>query len=128
MFPFEGLQAVLPGRLKDLVLEQVIIDHGTNYALVIFHFSLFDDFGEYITGAVSQYDLHSRLWDVIFDSANFKRVPVSDSGQPSDMDAIRAIQKVLVEWDSKKAGCIKELKRMRRLLNIQPVKVITLKK
>lgn len=123
---FPGMQSVLPGRMPELELDQVVIEFHGSFTLVVFMWSIDS------RCAAIQFNIETRLWDIDICEAHFRGISLYPDAKFHDTfydsDPLRVFQKLLVEGNPKKARHIEALRFWRNLLQIRPVKVIPLKK
>lgn len=122
MAGYPGLNVVLPGRLGQLELDQVSVEHWGTFTLVVFIMSIDSNV------CAINYRIETRLWDIDICEAHFAKIPLATAGHVHDADAVRVLQKLLVEGDPKGAKHRAALRHWRNLLMIRSVKIIPLRK
>lgn len=116
------LQIALPGRLNELELHQVVIDCEGLATFVNFTFFIDGNW------AGVTYDITTHLWAVVICDTHFPNIALPTFHLVCDCDAVKALQKLLVEGSSKNKKQIQALQYWRNLMQVQHVKVLSLKK
>lgn len=107
----------LPGRLSECKCDCFTLEYSGGSHLLIMHFSIGSDC------FICQYHIEDRLWDVDLDThfCNIPNIPgVIEEGRITTMDALFIVAKVLTQSKTKKAACIRTIKKWRRILMIFP--------
>ena len=113
-------KAPLPGRLDEIELTCVDLEHWGSFTLCVFTFHIDND------TLIVNYNVDTRLWHILLNESMFSKIPLPNRERLSWHDAIDALRKLLTYGSSKKANHIKDLKAWQEKLKVFPAKVCRL--